>query len=91
MRYPNTRAMKWRAGVMDNALIILANIRRAKKREDKLKFAEVLFNYIWDHRIVIRKDGHLCRIIHKKSVLMEHQCRSMGIVPPKILKKTLTI
>ena len=83
--------MKWRAGVMDNALIILANIRRAKKREDKLKFAEVLFNYIWDHRIVIRKDGHLCKIIHEKSLLMYHQCSVAGLPPPKILKKTITI
>ena len=91
MKYPNTRSTRRKEGVMDNAVIILANIRRVEKTEDKLKFAEVLFNYIWDHRIVIRKDGHLCRIIHEKSLLMYRQCSVVGLPPPKILKKTITI
>ena len=91
MKYPNTRAMKRKLGVMNNAVIILANIRRAEKTEDKLKISEKLFDYIWDNRIVIRKDGHLCRIIHNKSALMESQCQSIGLPSPKILKKTSTI
>jgi hypothetical protein len=91
MKYPNTRSMKGRLGVMDNAVIILGNIRRTEKTVDKLKLAEELFNYIWLHRIVIRKDGYLCRIIHEKSLLMYHQCSLVGLPPPKILKKTLTI
>jgi len=77
--------------VMDNAVIILNNINRAQKFIDKLKFMEKLFNHIWENRIIIRKDGYLCKVIHKKTLLLEHKCRSMGLLPPEILKNILKI
>ncbi len=89
--YPYTRAMSRRKHVIDNIKIILKNIRLREEPKNKLLLADKLFNFIWDNRIIIRKNAGLCRIIHKKSVYVEHQCRWYGLLPPKILKKTASI
>ena len=91
LQYPNTRAMATKRQVMKIASRFLATIEQTEKAVDKLKIAEKLFNHIWDNRIVIRKDQYLCGIIHRKSILMETQCRRMEVFVPKILKKTSTI
>ena len=89
--YPNTRAMSKRPHVMESAVIILKNIERVDKKIDKLNFAEKLFILIWDNRIIIRKYRKLCKIIHKKSLHIERECKNMGVLTPKIIKKTMTI
>ena len=91
LEYPNTRAMATREGVCRNTTILLMNIKRTKKKENKLKFAEKLLYYIWDNRIVMRKYGRLCDVIHGKSLMLKREYEALGIVPPKVLKKTMTI
>jgi len=83
--------MATREGVCRNTSILLMNIARTKEKKYKLQFAEKLLNYIWDNRIIMRKYGRLCEIIHIKSLMLKNEYRALGIVPPKILKKTMTI
>ena len=89
--YPNTRAMSTTKHVRDNIKILLNNIENVKEPKYKIKYAEKLFNFIWDNRIVIRKWGKFCKTIHDKSAQIKKSCINLGIVPPKILKKTITI
>jgi|SaaInlV_100m_DNA_4_1039707.scaffolds.fasta_scaffold12655_4 hypothetical protein len=91
LEYPNTRAMSNAVVVREVINIILKNIRLTEAPEIKLKFADKLFNFIWDNRIIIRKNSKFCRIIHKKSVDVEQQCLAYGFLVPKILKKTAVI
>jgi len=77
--------------VTDNIKILLNNIENVKEPKYKIKYAEKLFNFIWDNRIVIRKWGKFCKTIHDKSAYIKKECINLGIVPPKILKKTITI
>ena len=83
--------MATREGVCRNTNILLMNIKRTKKKKNKLKFAEKLLYYIWDNRIVMRKYGRLCDVIHGKSLMLKREYEALGIVPPKVLKKTMTI
>jgi hypothetical protein len=83
--------MSRRAGVSRNACILLQNIERTPEKKYKLKYAEKLLHYLWDNRIVIRKDGYLCDVIHTKSLMLKDQYTALGVVPPKILKKTMII
>ena len=89
--YPNTRAMSRHQHVVDNAGILLQNVARAKESKYKIMFAEKLFQFIWDNRVYVRKRSALCRTIHEKSAHVKNQCIKLGIVPPKIIKKTITI
>lgn len=91
LQYPNTRAMARRDAVCARACRLLRDIARTKKRAYKIKYAEKLLNYIWDNRIIIRKYNRLCKVIQQKSVTLKSEYRAMGILPPKILNKTMTI
>ena len=89
--YPNTRAMSRLQHVIDNAGILLQNVARAKESKYKIMFAEKLFQFIWDWRVVIRKHSNLCKTIHDRSAHVKKECQDLGIVPPKIIEKTITI
>ena len=89
--YPNTRAMSRHKHVVDNAGILLQNVARAKESKYKIMFAEKLFQFIWDNRVYVRKRSALCRTIHEKSAHVKNHCIKLGIVPPKIIEKTITI
>ena len=91
LKYPSTRAMSTRQGVMDSIKILLDNIARVEESKYKIKYAEKLLQHFWDNRIVIRKYGRLCKTIHEKSAEIKKDCLSLGFPPPTILKKTLTI
>lgn len=91
LKYPNTRAMSTTKHVTDNIKILLNNIENVKGSKYKIKYAEKLFNFIWDNRIVIRKWGKFCKTIRDKSAQVKEECLCLGIMPPKILKKTITI
>ena len=89
--YPNTRAMSNKAFVLDSVRIMANNITLVQGAANKLKFADKLLNFVWDNRIIVRKNGQACKLIHTKSLLLERQCRERGLSPPKILKKTMVI
>ena len=91
LEYPNTRAMDRSTLVVKTISRMSANISIAVLPQDKLNLAAKLLNFVWDNRIVIRKNGYACRTIHKRSLLLTRQCKNMGLSPPKILKKILTI
>ena len=91
LEYPNTRALADASSVVEIIKIMTGNVTIAVTPEDKLKIVDKLLHFVWDNRIVIRKDSSACRVIHKKSLLVEHQCKTFGLTPPKILKKTLAI
>ena len=50
-----------------------------------------LLQFLWDHRVYVRKHGKLCKIIREKSVNVKKECIKLGFVPPQILKKTIMI
>jgi len=79
------------ASVVEIIKIMTGNIIIMATPEDKLKLVDKLLHFVWDNRIVIRKDSSACRVIHKKSLLVKKQCETFGLTPPKILKKTLAI
>ena len=83
--------MSRRDGVSRNACILLQNIERTHEKKYKLKYTEKLLHYLWDNRVVIRKWGYLCDVIHRKSLTLKDQYTALGVVPPKILKKTMII
>ena len=91
LQYPNTRSMSRHQHVVDNTAILLSNIARVKEPKYKIMFAEKLFQFLWDWRVVIRKHSNLCRTIHDKSAHVRNTCIDLGIVPPKIIEKTITI
>jgi hypothetical protein len=91
LEYPNTRAGDLRAHVTHSALILLNNIRMAEKKIHKLQFAEKLFDLVWDNRIIIRRSGHLCKIIQRKSLECEVQFGLLKIKCPEVVKKTQKI
>ena len=88
--YPNTRAMASKQSVMDEAIILLENIKKADEIY-KLQLEKILLNHIWDNRIIIRKNGHLCKLVHRTALRMLKIYDHMGILPPKILLKTATM
>ena len=57
----------------------------------KLQLEKILLNHIWDNRIIIRKNGHLCKLVHRTALRMLKIYDHMGILPPKILLKTATM
>ena len=89
--YPNTRAMSRSQHVIDNTQILLQNVARVKETKYKIQYAEKLFQFLWDWRVVVRKHGELCRTIHERSAHIKKECLDLGIVPPKIINKTITI
>ena len=89
--WPNTRAMSKRAYVVTTIDMMVKNVRMAITSEAKLKRADKLLNFVWDNRIIIRKDGRACRMLHKKTGLIKQQCDDNGLSPPKILKKLAAI
>lgn len=91
LKYPNTRSMSRHQHVMDNTAILLNNIARVKVPEYKIAYAEKLLQFLWDNRVYVRKHGKLCRVIREKSALVKKECIKLGLVPPNILKKTITI
>ena len=91
LKYPNTRSMSRHQHVMDNTAILLNNIARVKVTEYKIAYAEKLLQFLWDNRVYVRKHGKLCRVICEKSALVKKECIKLGLVPPNILKKTITI
>ena len=91
LKYPNTRSMSRHQHVMDNTAILLNNIARVKEPKYKIAYAEKLLQFLWDNRVYVRKHGKLCRVIREKSALVKKECIKLGLVPPNILKKTITI
>ena len=89
--YPNTRAMSTQQSVVDNTSILINNIVRTGGTKYKIKRATQLMQYLWDNRVVIRKYGRLCKAIRAKSIHIRKACVSLGLMPPKILKKTKNI
>ena len=89
--WPKTRAMSRSVYVVQTIRIMANNIAITRTTTDKLKFADILLNFVWDNRIIIRKNNRACKLIHTKSLLLERQCKERGLSPPKILKKTLII
>jgi len=90
LKYHNTRSMSLHQHVWDNTRILLNNIARVEEVEYKIKYMETLLQFLWDHRVYVRKHGRLCKIIWEKSADTKKECISRGILPPKILKKTMT-
>ena len=91
LEYPHTRAMRGERCVINHMRILLDNIYKVPRKKNKLQCAEILLNYIWDNRIVIRKNGYLCDIVHRKSLMVKEGYMEMGLVPPKIIEKTKII
>ena len=87
LEYPNTRAMS-KQGFVENTIIRSIKNMTNAPHKDKLKIIETLLHFVWNNRIIIRKDGNLCKVIQAKSLLIESQCKRMGLSPPEILKKT---
>ena len=91
LKYPNTRSMSCHRHVIDNTAILLSNIARVKESKYKIGYTEKLLQFLWDHRVYVRKHGKLCKIIREKSVNVKKECIKLGFVPPQILKKTIMI
>jgi len=87
LTYPKTRAMSTQPHVIDNIRILLRNVNRVEDSTYKLTYTKKLFQFIWEHRIVIRKYGGLCKIIRERSTYVKSECLLLGFSPPKILKK----
>ena len=91
LKYPNTRSMCRHQHVVDNTAILLSNIARVKESKYKIGYTEKLLQFLWDHRVYVRKWGKLCQIIHEKSAHIKKECINLGFIPPNIIKKTLKI
>ena len=91
LKYPRTRAMSTRPSVIRTCSTLLKNIDESEESADKLKYTEKLLNHFWNNRIVIRKHYNLCKTIRNKLPLVKQECLSLGLLPPKILKKLSTI
>jgi len=91
LEYPNTRAMSKEQHVIDNARILLINIKNVKGTKYKIQYAEKLLQFLWKWRIVLRKHVQLCRIVHERSAHIKKECLDLGFDPPKIIEKTITI
>ena len=89
--YPNTRAMSKQTYVIDNIRILLSTIKRIQKPKYKILYSGKMLQFLWDHRIVIRKYYKLCKIIRERSAYIKEQCILLKITPPNIISKTLTI
>mgnify|MGYP001310234976 CR=1 FL=1 len=62
--------MAKRAYVVTTIDMMVKNVRMAITSEAKLKRADKLLNFVWDNRIIIRKNGRACRMLHKKTGLI---------------------
>ena len=89
LKYPKTRSMSLHQHVWDNTRILLNNIARVEETKYKIQYMEKLLQFLWDHRVYVRKHGRLCKTIWEKSVDTKKACITLGIVPPNIIKKTL--
>ena len=75
--------------VWDNTRIMLDNIARVEEMKYKIQYMEKLLQFLWDHRVYVRKMPGLCKTIWEKSADTKKACIILGIVPPNIIKKTL--
>lgn len=89
LKYPKTRSMSLRQHVINNAGILLDDIHRVEGTKYKIKLVTKLLQFLWDHRVYVRKMPGLCKTIWEKSADTKKACIILGIVPPNIIKKTL--